>query len=127
MVSSQKKTKYKTIYMDLNIRSLPAKFDILKVLLSELEGRFLKPEPLLVCETWLSDSNSNLFSIPGSKLIENPRSKGRGGGVCRYIRSGIRYSVREDLNVFSKGIFESIFIELEGQKRCTESQVAILG
>ena len=128
MVSSQRKTKYKAIYyMQLNIRSLPAKFDHLKSLLSELEGTYLKPEPLLICKKWLSDSNSNLFSIPGFKLIENRRSKGRGGGVCRYIRSSIRYSVREHLNVFNKGIFESIFIELEGQKRYTESQVAILG
>ncbi len=81
--------------MHLNIRCLPVKFDNLKVLLSELEGTNLKHELLVICETWLTDLNANLFSIPGFELIEKHMNNGRGGGVCIYNWSGIRYSVQE--------------------------------
>ncbi len=59
---------------------------------------------------------TDLFNIPGYSLVEKHRKNGRGGGVCIFVKSGLRYKTREDISVFEEGTFESIFIELLDSK-----------
>ena len=102
--------------LHLNIRSLSSNFDNLKVLMSELKDFNVKPDLVMLCETWLNANNCDLFNIPGYSLVEKHRKNGRGGGVCIFVKSGLRYKTREDISVFEEGTFESIFIELLDSK-----------
>ncbi len=76
-----------------------------------MEDTGFKPDFVLLCETWLTDINCGLFKLNGYNLVEKHSVQSRGGGVCIYVRRGIRYSRREDLSLFQEGCFESIFIE----------------
>ena len=80
----------------LNINSLSAHIDELRILLSD------RPIDILaINETKLDDTISdNEIHISGYKSIRSDRStNGRsGGGICFFIRSEINYSVRSDVS-----------------------------
>ena len=80
----------------LNVNSLLAHIDELRVLLADLPI-----DVLAINETKLDNSvNDNEVYIPGYEIIRSDRnSKGRsGGGVCLYVRSAMSYSIRSDLS-----------------------------
>ena len=97
--------------LHLNIQSLSAKFDELKLLLSELQNPGIKPDFILICESFLHDANAHLFRLPGYNFICKNRVNMRRGGVCMYINDSIQFNLRDDLAIFEEGEFESIFIE----------------
>ncbi len=68
--------------LHLNIRSLPSKFDKMKLFLEELQKKNTKPDVILLCETWLSERNGELFNMPGYILTEKHSVNNRSGGVC---------------------------------------------
>ncbi len=51
--------------MHLNVQSLPAKFDKLKDLLSELNEQNIHIDLILLCETFLNKNNLNMYNLPG--------------------------------------------------------------
>ncbi len=96
----------------LNIQSLPAKFDKLKLLITELDEHKISVDFILLCETFLTDNISHMYNIPGYNLICNNRQNLR-GGVAIYINSKLNFSRRKDLEIFLPGQFESLFIEIK--------------
>ena len=96
--------------MHLNIQSLSSKFDDLKILLECMNENNKKPDFILLCETFLTVRNENMFKINGYNFVCRNRSKPR-GGVALYIKASIHFSERTDLNMNIEGEFESIFIE----------------
>ena len=98
--------------MHINICSLPDKFDKLKVLLSSLELVNIRFDFILICETFLSDRNHDLYNLPGYTFVSRHRKYAKCGGVGIYVRSCFNYIVREDLSTFKEQSFESIFIEV---------------
>ncbi len=97
--------------LHLNIQSLSAKFEKLKLLLSHLEEQDIVLDVVLLCETFLHEGNMHLFKLPGYNLICKNRTHMKGGGVAIYVRSNIAYSLRDDISVFVEGEFETVFIE----------------
>ena len=64
-------------------------------------------------ETWATDSNKDLRSIPGYSHEQCIRSNHkRGGGTSLYIHNQTQYKQWGDLS-FPKNIYESIFIEVD--------------
>ena len=63
----------------------------------------------------------DLYNINNYDFISNARNTKRGGGVGMYIRNGISYNRRNDLDV-SNNSNESIFAEL-----ATGSQKILVG
>jgi hypothetical protein len=105
-------TQHKYTAMHINIHSLPAKIDQLTTLLSHLKQNNINLHFILLCETFLSDSNSSLFNIPGYTLeCKNRKSLSR-GGVAIYIKNGIKYNRRDGIGINIEGEFESIFVEV---------------
>jgi len=96
--------------LHLNIHSLPAKFDRLKTLLTRLNEQ-IQLDFILLCETFLSDINANMFNIPGYNFVYKNRKTNCRGGVAIYIKDSIKFSNRPDLEINHDGEFESIFIE----------------
>ena len=64
-----------------------------------------------VTETWLSDSNCELFDIPGYNFIEKHRNEKTGGGVGIFWQNSIQLTLRDDLSLFNE-YPESVFIEI---------------
>ena len=51
-----------------------------------------------ISETWLRDHiHDNVISIPGYNLVRRDRIDVIHGGVCTYIKKGLKYTVLEDL------------------------------
>ena len=68
--------------MQLIIRSLASHQIELNHLLRNLENSSSKIDVIALNETFLTDQNTSLVSIPGYKLIFNNRSKSKGGGIA---------------------------------------------
>ena len=103
--------------MHLNIQSLSAKFDELKLLLAKLAGKGIDLDVIMLCETFLHSGNENLFNIPLYKLVSRNRSNTSRGGVCIYVKDTIQFKERNDLTIFDEGKFESIFIETTNMRK----------
>ena len=97
-------------FFHLNVRSLPHNFSQLHIFLDSLCVKF---SILGITETWLTDSNCELFNLPDYNFIEKHRTDRSGGGVGLYLQDHIEFKEREDLNIFND-IYESIFIEIIG-------------
>ena len=89
----------------LNIRSLHAKFDEVRDILLSCK----KVDIFGFTETFLTDTDTTSYEIPGFTLITRNRTSGSGGGVCVYVRDGINFELREDLHCDN---VEGIFIEI---------------
>ncbi len=79
--------------MQLNIRSLPSKFDKLKILIQRLREKSIVLDCILLCETFTAEINSKLFIIPGYKFISRKRKLYKGGAVGIFIRKSIKYKL----------------------------------
>ena len=98
--------------MHLNIRSLPDKFDKLKLLLSQLDNVNVNIDFILICETYLTESNHDLFHLPGYNFISRHRKQTKCGGVGMYISDKYNYITRDDISLFVEHSFESVFVEV---------------
>lgn len=96
--------------LHVNIRSLPKNFDNLQVLVEKL-----KPQILLLSETWLDSSLSSSYKLTGYRLEISSQSETRGKGAAVYIVDCLPYSRRNDLES-SISAFQSVFIEIKGLK-----------
>ena len=101
--------------MHHNIQSLPSKFDDLKILLDSMSENDKKPD-FILCETFLTTRNEDMFKINGYNFVCRNRSKPYRGGVALYIKENIHFSERTDLSINIEGEFESIFIEAKSNK-----------
>ena len=95
----------------INIHSIPAKLDKLKIVLSSLHNINIDIQFILLCETFLSDNNCNLCNIPGYNLICKDRAVGKRGGVAIYKQENMTYKNRPDLEINVENEFESLFID----------------
>ena len=93
----------------INIRSLKANLPAFELCLGQLEMEF---SVIGMSETWLQDCNCNLYNVAGYNLIENHRSTKKGGGVAIFLKRGISYQNRNDLEHMGD-IYESVFIEID--------------
>ena len=95
--------------LHFNIRSMNNKIDNLNVFLQNQRSNFTA---IGISETWFSsNSDVNLYSLPGYSLVTNSRSGKKGGGVALYVSSQMEYLVRHELNTMNN-LLESIFVEV---------------
>ena len=110
----QEKCKQKTIsdsslsIVHFNIRSVRQNLSSAELFLYNLGFRFTV---IALTETWLQDSNCDLYSVNGYNIECKNRVDKMGGGVALLIKSEVNYVVRKDYSVFVDG-FESLFIEI---------------
>ena len=98
--------------MHLNIRSLPGKFDKLKLLLSQLDNVNVNIDFILICETYLIERNHDLYHLPGYTFISRHRKQTKCGGVGMYISDKYNYIIRDDISLIVEHSFESVFVEV---------------
>ena len=91
-------------FIHLNIRSLLPKIDQLRDLV--LKAR---PTVLGLTETWCDDSITvEEISIPEYICVRKDRNR-EGGGVWMYIRAGVAFNIRSDLD---QSKIETIWVDL---------------
>ena len=113
------KSKVKVLHH--NIRSLPDKFDHLKIFLANTQ---INPDIILLCETFLNGKNENLYQLPDYQFISKCRANKTCGGVGMYIKNDLSYKIRNELAPHIEGSFESIFIEiLDADKRMIVGEI----
>ena len=95
--------------MHLNTRSLNNKFDSFKQLLNSL---FIPFQIIGLTETWLNDINDDFIKLDNYDFVNVNRVSKSGGGVGIYIKKGMQYKLRRDLNTNDENIIESVFIEI---------------
>ena len=108
---------YELKVLHLNIHSLPAKIDELKFLINKLAEKGVVLDIILLCETFLSNLKNVNCEIDGYSLVERHRTNTRGGGVAVLVKNGIKYKELDDLTVFSEGLLESLFLEINLNKQ----------
>ena len=103
----------KSLLLSVNIQSLPSKFEELKSLVAQLDSRKISVDAIMMQETW-QIKYPELFLLPGFQpVIFKNRNNKRGGGVGIYVRKGIHFKLRPDLENFCQMTFENITIELQ--------------
>ena len=66
-----------------------------------MQGLLIEFAILGITETWLNESNYDLYPIENYDFVENHRTTESGGGVGLYINDHIRYNLRNDMKVFN--------------------------
>ena len=96
--------------IQLNIRGLLSKTTLLKELLSTNLGK-IRPDAILLCETWLNTTNFDSVTIPNYKLMGNVRHGKLGGGTGILVHKSLKCRERKDLELKST-TFEHTAVEL---------------
>ena len=104
-----------------NIRSIPSN---LSKLTSYLALLHLKPTIIGISETWLTSDNKDRYFIPEYSSVHLCRPKKRGGGVSLFIKNGINFKYRSDLE-YSTPDIECIFIEIDKNELGSEKNILI--
>ena len=77
-----------------------------------------------LCETWLKETNCNLYNLPGYVSEHCCRKDKNGGGVALYIQENVNYMRRIDIeSVLRECNVESVFIEISKNQFGTKSIV----
>ena len=105
----------------LNIRSSAANLDNFINYLECLNTEFA-----IICltETWLNETNYDLYEIPNYVHIGKQRSGKKGGGVSIYVKQTIKYKIRGDLNLTDHES-EAVFIELDRDTSSLEQHILV--
>lgn len=96
-------------FLHLNTRSIVNKFDSLKQLINSFKIPF---QVIGLTETWLNDTNDDLFEIEDYSFVNVNRHSKNGGGIGIYISNQLKYKLRTELILNYQNIIESVFIEL---------------
>ena len=97
-------------YLLHNVRSIAKHFPEIALFLNELQLQF---DFLTITETWLNETNYELFNIDGYQVpVQYYRSDKRGGGIMLHVKNNLEFKPRNDI-VINDGCTESLFIEIE--------------
>lgn len=91
-----------------NVRSLSKNYDELTNCLNLAEVQF---SIVALTETWLVNSNKDLYPLTGYNSLHAVRNDRRGGGVALFARQDLMLKHRPDLDTFTPDL-ESVFAEI---------------
>jgi hypothetical protein len=101
------------ILLSINIQSLNSKYDTLKSFVSRLLDSETPIDLIILQETWELRFPSH-FTIPGfQNIVFRTRDKGRGGGVGIFVREGLNFRERPDLENYKLKTFENLVLEIQ--------------
>ena len=82
---------------------------------------------ITMSETWLKDNPLRLqyVTIPGYSQVFRNRDRFRGGGVGAYLRDGVSYKRRTDIENMAPEL-EHLWIEIPGRNRHSKMLLGVL-
>ena len=114
--------KNKLTFYNTNIRSIPKNFNKLKYFLFKLNHNF---SIISISETWLKQYNKDNYNLKGYSHISKIRPKKSGGGTSIFVRSDIKFKIKENINVDLPGV-DSIAIEIHKDELNSTKNVIVL-
>ena len=112
--------------LNLNARSLIKNFFEFRSIISTFPYLF---DLITVEETWINNSLEHLINLDDYTLITKHKEKCKeGGGLCIYIKNGLKYKLRPDLRCPSdcQDSFDYIFIEVSYETKKNNTLVGLL-
>ena len=112
--------------LSINIQSINAKFDLLKIYIEEYFGS--KLDIICLQETWLlQNADLSIFALKGYSMVHQGARASKHGGVITYINDELEYSVIEyDGNLSTcDGLFTEI--KLIKPTRGSENGTLVIG
>ena len=111
-INIMKNRKNLFLLLSLNIQSLAAKIDELKIYLEKYEQEQIYFSVISMQETWITE-NSDLpqLNLPGYNLIQKTSSCSTHGGVAFYISKHYKYNILEISKVSE--IWDGLFVQIE--------------
>lgn len=106
-------SKYKLNVLHLNIHGLYSKKVELQEIIRDCSNQGITIHVLLLCETFLNDSNKSLVMIENYIDYHSFRAVQKGGGVSIYVHDSIQSHRNVNLSIFKEGAFESLFVDIE--------------
>ena len=101
------------LILNANIQSLTSKFSCFNDMIGEFMSCNIRFDIIALQETW-DIVDPDHFYLPGyQRMFYKTRSLSRGGGVCIYVRNGLKVKEMDDLSLFNDKIFESLCIQVE--------------
>ena len=98
--------------LSLNIQSLNAKFDQLRVYLDYLHDQNCIFDIILLQETWLhNNSNTDMLQLDGYELISQSCTSTSHGGLAIYVSNNIRYE-KITMTASNSNSWEGMFLKL---------------
>ena len=76
--------------LHLNIRSICKNHDQLVMLLKDLCDKGIVVHVIVLCETFLTNSNQALVDIENYTAVHRPRLSERGGGISAYLHDSVK-------------------------------------
>ena len=109
--------------LHINCRSLKANYSSI---LNLLDNSRMTYSAIALTETWLNETNDDIFQIEGYTFISRNRKGSKsGGGVGLYVNDCFDVNVRNDLST-SNEVLECVFVEVR-QKLKHRTFKALLG
>lgn len=101
--------------LSMNIQSINAKFDELKIYIEILKKNGISYNAICIQESWLrNDTNTTLYDLEGYNLISKGSRVTSHGGLAIYLKQEYTYEF-VDLNIESD-IWENVFIKINDEK-----------
>ena len=104
------------ILLNINIQSLPSKFDNLNILLDRINNNpKINLSFINIQETWLTTIQESSIHFHNYNIVYKHKLKGHiGGGLAILVKHDINYSVRHDISFSSDKqiLYDCIFIEI---------------
>ena len=98
--------------LSLNIQSLNAKFDQLRLYLDYLYDENCIFDLIYLQETWVNDNiNTDMFQLDGYQLISQSCTSTTHGGLAIYVSDKIRYE-KIEINFSNSNTWEGLFLRL---------------
>ena len=97
--------------IQLNVQEMIGKLTGLTHLINNSVGK-ANIDAVMLCKTWLNQTNYPTAIIPGYKLVGNIRSGKLGGGTGMLIHNSLQCRQRKDLEL-NTDIFEHTVVELK--------------
>ena len=109
-----KKNKSNFTMLSVNIQSLNAKLNDLKVLVKDLFNNNCPLSLICLQETWISDGcDTSLFKIDGYNFVSQPCICSSHAGLAFYVRNDYEF---ESLPIYNKSlIWEGLFIKIKNE------------
>ena len=106
----------------INTQSMVSTFDELLAMIKEYPF-----DIVTMSETWLKDNPLRLqyVTIPGYSQVFCNRDRFRGGGVGAYLRDGVSYKRRTDIENMAPEL-EHLWIEIPGRNRHSKMLLGVL-
>ena len=105
-------------FFNLNVQSLPAKFDKIKITLEHwLHDKSLSFSTLNFTESWLkADENGDIdisqFSLDGYQSFAAPAICSKHGGVVTYVKDYLEVEIKQK---FGSRLWDGIFLQIKGE------------